>query len=44
VHPGGELDPVTADTTPEPRDGDVLVLLGPVPQRQTGEPPPGRRN
>jgi NhaP-type Na+/H+ or K+/H+ antiporter len=41
VHPGGQLDPVTADTTPEPQQGDMLVLLGPVPQRQTGEPPPG---
>jgi hypothetical protein len=36
VHPGGQLDPVTADTTPVPQDGDMLVLLGPSPQRQTG--------
>ena len=37
VHPGGRLDPVSADTTPEPQDGDMLVVLGPVPHRQTGE-------
>ena len=33
VHSGGHLDPVTADTPPDPQDGDMLVLLGPVPQR-----------
>ena len=33
VHTGGYLDPVTTDTAPEPQDGDMLVLLGPVPQR-----------
>jgi hypothetical protein len=33
VHPGGRLDPVTAGKTPRPQDGDMLVLLGPVPQR-----------
>jgi len=33
VHSGGHLDPVTADAAPEPQDGDMLVLLGPVPQR-----------
>jgi NhaP-type Na+/H+ or K+/H+ antiporter len=33
VHTGGHLDPVTADAAPEPQDGDMLVLLGPVPQR-----------
>jgi NhaP-type Na+/H+ or K+/H+ antiporter len=37
VHTGGHLDPVTADTAPEPQDGDVLVLLGPLPQ---GPPAP----
>ena len=41
VHPGGELDPVTADATPEPQDGDMLVLLSPVPERQTGKEPSG---
>ena len=39
LHPDGRLDPVTAVTTPERQDGDTLVLLGPVPQRQADAPP-----
>jgi hypothetical protein len=41
VHPGGRLDPVTAGKTPQPQDGDMLVLLGPVPQRPAPTRAPG---
>jgi hypothetical protein len=39
LHADGRLDPVTAATTPEAQNGDTLVLLGPVPQRQAGAAP-----
>ncbi len=38
VRADGRLDPVTADAKPEPRDGDTLVLLGPMPPRRAGMP------
>ncbi len=41
VHPGGRLDPVTAGKTPQPQDGDMLVLFGPVPQRRAPTRAPG---
>jgi hypothetical protein len=37
VRTDGRLDPVTASRTPEPQEGDTLVVLGSVPLRQAGE-------
>jgi NhaP-type Na+/H+ or K+/H+ antiporter len=38
LHTNGRLDPVTATSRPQPRDGDTLIVLDPAPEPPLGAP------